>query len=184
MSLRRGKVEVRLVDSDGFDGRCAGVVLAKGEGAPTLPLAPKGDVETVEADFVVVGGGLPGEYAKDGADSIRIGLYNHDIGKYLIPFSDLKIPKSFWERDKYKLFRMGVSAYAPRTIVIWTDTRGSCVLGSSPLDTQLLSRLYDSVNTDRQFETWISIKAQGPMFFDGDTRENRIFIEQMFSVEL
>ena len=38
VSLRRGKVEVRLVDSDGFDGRCAGVVLAKGEGAPTLPL--------------------------------------------------------------------------------------------------------------------------------------------------
>ena len=58
------------------------------------------------------------------------------------------------------------------------------MLGYSPLDTQLLSRLYDSVNIDRQFETWISIKAQGPMFFDGDTRENRIFIEQIFSVEL
>ena len=63
VSLRRGKVEVRLVDSDGFDGRCAGVVLARGEGAPTLPLAPKGDVETVDADFVVVGGGLPGTCA-------------------------------------------------------------------------------------------------------------------------
>ena len=127
---------------------------------------------------------LPREYARDGADSIRVGLYNHDVGKYLIPFNNLKIPKSFWERDKYKLFRMGVSSYAPRTVLIWTDTRGSCVLGYSPLDTQLLSRLYDSVNIDRQFETWISIKAQGPMFFDGDTRENRIFIEQIFSVEL
>ena len=63
LPLRRGRVEVRLVDSDGFDGRCAGVVLAKGGETPTDPLGPSGDVEHVDADFVVVGGGLPGTCA-------------------------------------------------------------------------------------------------------------------------
>ncbi|MBQ6915524.1 MAG: hypothetical protein IJQ65_07370, partial [Kiritimatiellae bacterium] len=39
--LCRGRAEVRLVDTDGFDGRCAGVVLSKGGEAPTAPLAPE-----------------------------------------------------------------------------------------------------------------------------------------------
>ena len=127
---------------------------------------------------------LPEGYAKGGAEAIRIGLYNHGAGKYLIPFQSGKIPKSFWKKDEYRLYRMGVSPYAPRTVLIWTDTLGSGALSYSPLDTQLLSRLYDPVNVDRKYETWLSLKAQGPMFFDGDTRENRIFIEQIFSVEL
>ena len=63
VSLRRGKTEVRLVDSDGFDGRCAGVVLAKEGAVPEGPLAPEGEAEAIEADFVVVGGGLPGTCA-------------------------------------------------------------------------------------------------------------------------
>ena len=63
VKLRRGKVEARLVDLDGFDGRCAGVVLERGGDAPTAPLAPAGETETVDADFVVVGGGLPGTCA-------------------------------------------------------------------------------------------------------------------------
>ena len=56
-------VDVRLHDLTGFDGRCAGVVFAApDEPAPSdaLRLDTAHVDETVAADFVVVGGGLPG----------------------------------------------------------------------------------------------------------------------------
>ena len=62
VTLAKGTVRVALVDQDGFDGRCAGVVFTKDDAAPEGPLqvdAARVD-ETVDATFVVVGGGLPG----------------------------------------------------------------------------------------------------------------------------
>jgi len=58
-----GAVEIRLRDQDGFDGRCAGVVLCRGgEPAPQGAIAVTGRAPelTRAFDFVVVGGGLPG----------------------------------------------------------------------------------------------------------------------------
>ena len=80
VELAAGETEVRLVDLDGFDGRMAGVVLSMGDEAPEGPLSPanaKVD-ETVEADFVVVGGGLPGTCAAVAAArrGLRVALVN------------------------------------------------------------------------------------------------------------
>ncbi len=57
--------EVRLQDLTGFDGRCAGLVFVDDGSTPvgalsasTLPVS-----ETIVADFVVVGGGMPGTCA-------------------------------------------------------------------------------------------------------------------------
>ena len=63
--LEKGEVEVRLTDLDGFDGRCAGVVLTQEATPPKGALSPEAQpvAETVKADFVVVGGGLPGTCA-------------------------------------------------------------------------------------------------------------------------
>ena len=64
VELGAGPVKLVLRDLTGFDGRCAGVVFNRGkrpEGAVSpleLPVA-----ETVESDFVVVGGGVPGTCA-------------------------------------------------------------------------------------------------------------------------
>ena len=65
LDLPAGNVTVRLVDGDGFDGRCAGVVFVKDAPPPSGPLSPEAMPvsETVFADFVVVGGGLPGTCA-------------------------------------------------------------------------------------------------------------------------
>ena len=62
VELGKGAAEIALVDSDGFDGRCAGVVLANGGERPegALKVDSEKIAETVEADFVVVGGGVPG----------------------------------------------------------------------------------------------------------------------------
>lgn len=65
VELPAGDAAVRLVDGDGFDGRCAGVALVKDGPPPSGPLSPASMPvsETVSADFVVVGGGLPGTCA-------------------------------------------------------------------------------------------------------------------------
>ena len=63
VSLASRDVEVRLHDLTGFEGRCAGLVFARpDEPAPTgaLKLDAARVAETVSAEFVVVGGGLPG----------------------------------------------------------------------------------------------------------------------------
>ena len=62
VELAKGTAELRLRDEDGFDGRCAGIVLASAgehpEGAINV-IGQKPEV-TRSFDFVVVGGGLPG----------------------------------------------------------------------------------------------------------------------------
>lgn len=65
VALRKGTVALALKDMTGFDGRCAGLALVRGgerpEGAPdprTMPVS-----KTYRAEFVVVGGGMPGTCA-------------------------------------------------------------------------------------------------------------------------
>ena len=63
--LEAGKTEIVLEDQDGFDGRCAGIVLVDDGTKPTgaLRMDAAAVSETVDADFVVVGGGIPGTCA-------------------------------------------------------------------------------------------------------------------------
>ena len=65
VALEKGSVRLALVDGDGFDGRCAGIVLTDDGTRPAgaLSLADAAVAETVDADFVVVGGGVPGTCA-------------------------------------------------------------------------------------------------------------------------
>ena len=63
VALGKRDVEVRLHDLTGFDGRCAGIVFASPDDASpvgALQLDSANVAETVSAEFVVVGGGLPG----------------------------------------------------------------------------------------------------------------------------
>lgn len=64
ITLPQGTAEISLIDKDGFDGRCAGIVLSQEKitpvGALDYSLAPS---EEVKADLVIVGGGIPGTSA-------------------------------------------------------------------------------------------------------------------------
>ena len=65
IELESGETCVTLKDGSGFDARCAGVVLTNAgeipDGALTMASAPV--AETVTADLVVAGGGVPGTCA-------------------------------------------------------------------------------------------------------------------------
>ena len=68
VTVGEGESTVTLQDLTGFDGRCAGVVFdsdVKGGKAPqgALKVDEAKVAETVKADFVVVGGGMPGTCA-------------------------------------------------------------------------------------------------------------------------
>ena len=54
----------------------------------------------------------------------------------------------------------------------------------SNLQQVLPERCFDGVYREKIFETWVSAKVQGPKFFPGDTRENRLFFEHFFVVDL
>ncbi len=67
VTVAKGEATVALRDLTGFDGRCAGIVFkADGDGLPPegpLKIDESKADETVKADFVVVGGGMPGTCA-------------------------------------------------------------------------------------------------------------------------
>ena len=62
VKLAKGTTELRLRDEDGFDGRCAGIVLASAGERPegAISVLDREPEEVRSFDFVVVGGGLPG----------------------------------------------------------------------------------------------------------------------------
>ena len=77
VELQEGRCGIALVDGDGFDGRCAGVVLTLGGDRPCGALDfASAPCEDVEADLVVVGGGLPGTCAAVAAArrGVRVAL--------------------------------------------------------------------------------------------------------------
>ena len=65
VKVAAGEAKVALEDLTGFDGRCAGVSFVSTDEKPAGPLkVDEADVaETVRADLVVVGGGMPGTCA-------------------------------------------------------------------------------------------------------------------------
>ena len=65
VDVQGGLATVALHDLTGFDGRCAGVVFALDDAPPegALKVDEAAVAEDVAADFVVVGGGLPGTCA-------------------------------------------------------------------------------------------------------------------------
>ena len=65
VELSKGSATIALLDLTGFDARCAGVVLVGDGEVPDGAISPEDApvAETVEADLVVVGGGVPGACA-------------------------------------------------------------------------------------------------------------------------
>lgn len=63
--LPKGLMEIVLKDLTGFDGRCGGIALTACGERPSGPPDMRNEVasETLSADFVVVGGGVPGACA-------------------------------------------------------------------------------------------------------------------------
>ena len=127
---------------------------------------------------------VPDHVAPGGADEMRLGLRDAGAGQYLIPFHDVRFPKDFFPSGRYRMFRLGRSAYTAKMGLVWTDDHGRVGGSYSPLSAEFISRCFDSIVLDKQFETWISLRAQGPKFIPGDMRENRVFVEQIFVVEL
>ena len=65
VELDKGSMQIVIEDMDGFDGRCAGIVLTNDGTKPNGVLMLDSAIvsETIDADFVVVGGGVPGTCA-------------------------------------------------------------------------------------------------------------------------
>ena len=116
------------------------------------------------------------DYQKRGG--VQVEYYDYAERRWLIRANENPIPMNFFEKDKYKLFRLGKSIIPKSSALV---TGG---LWGAPTAWSYLSRCYDPSYAGREFEIWISIKVQGPKFFKDDTRPNRIFIDQVFAVDM
>lgn len=114
--------------------------------------------------------------------TLSFGIYDWPRRSYMLGLQ--QVPVSFWEKDKYKMFCVGRSKFSHDTRFYVSDSALHTDLGASPLYSRLLSRCFDGVYQEKRFEIWVSAKVQGPKFFPGDTRENRLFFEQFFVIDL
>ena len=110
----------------------------------------------------------------DYSKGIRVQVYNDaDRGWYktsMLPLSGLK-------KGEYSLFKVGRSRVGASVHVVIGDD------WDSPLNTMQLSRLYDPTYEKREYEIWISLKAEGPKFFPGDKAPDRIYWDRIYAVD-
>ena len=88
------------------------------------------------------------------------------------------IPLSAFKKDKYSLVNLGTTELSSDCSLIFAEG------WSSTLAQKFLPRVFNPSNPKRKYEIWASLKAEGPKFFQGDTRENRLYLEQLFVVEI
>ena len=110
----------------------------------------------------------------DYAKGVLVQIYNDtDRGWYLSTW----LPTAKLRRDGYTLFRLGTCKVGGGVhVVIGSDW-------DSPLNTMQLSRLYDPTYENRQYEIWVSLRAEGPKFIPGDTGPNRLFWDRIYTVD-
>lgn len=88
------------------------------------------------------------------------------------------IPLSAFKKDRYVLYRAGTTTIPPDSTIIIDE------LWVSPLAISYLNRCHNPSAPQRKFDIWLSMKAEGPKFFPGDARANRLLVDQIFAVEL
>lgn len=113
---------------------------------------------------------------KDFSNGIEIYIYDWGGKHHLMQGNN--IPMSIFKKDEYVLYKAGVTTIPADSSLIIDERWGT------PLAQHFLNRCHKPAYPDRKYEIWLSIKGQGPKFFSDDTRENRLFIEQIFVVEI
>ena len=110
----------------------------------------------------------------DYSKGVLVQVYNDtDRGWYKSTW----LPCDKLRKDAYTLFKVGTCKIGGGVhVVIGSDW-------SSPLNTMQLSRLYDPTYENRQYEIWVSLRAEGPKFIPGDTDPNRLFWDRIYTVD-
>ena len=115
-----------------------------------------------------------GQTTIDYSKGIHVEVYNEADRKWYL---SQYIPLSNLKRGEYTLLKAGRVRVGSRVHVVIGDD------WASPLNTTQLSRLYDPTYEKREYEIWISLKAEGPKFFPGDTVPDRIWWDRIYAVD-
>ena len=110
----------------------------------------------------------------DYSKGVLVQVYNDtDRGWYKSTW----LPCDKLRKDAYTLFKVGTCKIGGGVhVVIGSDW-------DSPLNTTQLSRLYDPTYENRQYEIWVSLRAEGPKFIPGDTCPNRLLWDRIYTVD-
>jgi len=110
----------------------------------------------------------------DYTKGVLVQVYNDtDRGWYKstwLPTKDLK-------KDAYTMMKVGTCKLGGSVhVVIGNDW-------DSPLNMTQLSRLYDPTYENRQYEIWVSLRAEGPKFFPGDKGPSRFYWDKIYAID-
>lgn len=115
------------------------------------------------------------DYTENG---VGIDFYDTANRKWVIRPVDVSIPLSFFEKGKYRMFRIGKVPISKSCRLIFGG------LWNSPANIKTLGNLFDPTYVAREYEIWVSIKAEGNKFFPDDNRPGKLYIEQIFAVDM
>ena len=130
-----------------------------------------------EPDPLAASGFACGGRSQDRLDyskGVLVQIYNDtDRGWYLSTW----IPCDKLKKDAYTMFKVGTCKIGGGVHVVIGNDWGS------PMNTTQLSRLYDPTYENRQYEIWVSLRAEGPKFIPGDTGGNRLYWDRIYTVD-
>ena len=137
----------------------------------------KGVKESVVDPLSVCGHAIADEIPASRDISGGIPYYLYDWGGKEMTLQG-RIPLSIFKKDGYSMYKAGVTTIPSDGSLIFAE------MWDSPLAKRYLNRCHDPSNVGRKFEVWFSVRAEGPKFFAGDSRKDRLLIEQILVYEL
>ena len=102
-------------------------------------------------------------------------IYEWATGKY--HREHIFLPKGFIASDRYKLFNLGKSHLGMTSNLFFGRW------AKQAMEISTIRRCADPIFLDKEFEIWVSVRGEGPKLFPGDTRKDRLFIDQVFVVD-
>ena len=102
-------------------------------------------------------------------------IYEWATGKY--HRERVYLPKGFIASDRYKLFHLGKSHLGMTSNLFFGRW------AKQALEIGQIRRCADPIFLDKEFDIWVSVRGEGPKLFPGDTRKDRLFVDQVFVVE-
>ena len=134
---------------------------------------------TAEADpLAATGWAFAGEVPADvdfTSKPPEFQVYEWSTGKYHLMHAYM--PKGFIEADRYKLHYVG------KTRLGMTSNLFVGRWAKQAFEVSQVRRCADPIFLDKEFDIWVSIRGEGPKLFPGDTRKDRLFVDQVFVVE-
>ena len=144
---------------------------------------PRGN--TSEADPLAASGWAWMDTLAEKSDLSQDGMLHYEIydggaRQWIVNFNQGRIPIASLKKESYTLVKLGRMRIPSTYCIILHGLWGY------PTNITQPARLFDPSYQNKEWDVWMSIRAEGPKFFPGDDPKapSRIWIDQLFCVDM